>query len=114
MTLEPSAAVEVSAHRGDGLSVEMADGRLVIAIGIDSLMTAVRGGDFWDDDELKIVSADEFAADIVSELEREREDGTTPVHLMIDAAAEEAVEQGSLGVETKADEEIVYDRDGPR
>lgn len=37
------------------------------------------------------------------ELEREEEDGTTPVHLMMDKAMVEAVEQGSQWVELPTD-----------
>lgn len=85
-------------NRQHGLSVELIDGRLVIAIGIEALMTAVRGGDYWDDEEMSILNANALAASILHELEAEQDDGTTPVHLMIDAAAKEAINQGSLAI----------------
>jgi hypothetical protein len=36
-----------------------------------------------------------FARDVVRELNREAEDGTTPVHLLFDRAMAEAIDQGS-------------------
>lgn len=39
-----------------------------------------------------------FAEEIVNELTKEEEDGTTPVHLMIDKAMEDAIENGCEGV----------------
>ena len=41
----------------------------------------------------------EFARDVVRELNREAEDGTTPIHELLDRALAEAVDQGSLGCE---------------
>ena len=85
--------------RQHGLSVELVDGRLVIAIGVDALMTAVQGGDDWDEERWQITDPDAFAAGIVRGLEREEEDGTTLVHLAIDGAAQWALEQGEEGVD---------------
>ncbi len=39
-----------------------------------------------------------FAEELVGEFTREEEDGTTPIHLMIDKAMEEAIENGCDGV----------------
>lgn len=49
--------------------------------------------------EFKVTDPNAFARDVVSELNREEEDGTTPVHRMFDAVLTEAVEQGAEGVE---------------
>lgn len=84
--------------RQQPLTVEVEDDRLVISIGIDALATAVTGADFWDEDTMRIRDRDELARDIVRELEDEQDDGTTPVHLMIDAAAEAAVDNGSTAI----------------
>lgn len=40
-----------------------------------------------------------FARDVARELNREAEDGTTPIHLLFDSAMAEAIEQGSEHVE---------------
>lgn len=93
-------------NRQHGLSVELVDGRLVIAIGIDALITAVQGGDDWDEDRWKVSDPDAFAAGIVRGLKNEQEDGTTLVHLAIDSAAMWALEQGEPGVD-----ELVGDLD---
>ncbi len=104
----------MAGDRNQPLLVEIVDGELVIRIGIDTLIFAARTGDDWDE-RFVIVDADVFAEDIRHELEREQEDGTTPVHMLIDAAVEQAIDQGSLGIdEAGRGEEIVYDRDGPR
>ncbi|TVV75565.1 hypothetical protein [Sphingomonas solaris] len=88
------------------LSVEIVDGRLLISIGTGLLVHAVtNGSDFWDEVELVVTDPEAFAAAIAAELEHEEEDGTTPVHRMLDKAAERAVENGCDGVdETPADE----------
>lgn len=85
--------------REQALTIEIIDGRLLISIGIDALMTAVRGGDDWDDQQMTIVDPDVFAADIAHSLEHnEREDGTTDIHLAIDRAALDAIEGGCTAV----------------
>ncbi|WP_230770577.1 hypothetical protein [Sphingomonas sp. Leaf4] len=94
--------------REQGLKVELVDGRLVISIGIDALMTAVKGSPSWeqqieDDRGWSIEQPDGFAADVVAELEREEEDGTTPVHRMLDEAFEQAIDQGSLHIDLGKD-----------
>lgn len=97
--------VEQLSARNQGLLVELVDDRLVISIGIDALMLAVVAGDDWDEDEVTITSPDGFAQEIVAELEREEEDGTTPVHLLIDQAVQDALDAGSLSVRYAGDTE---------
>lgn len=102
-------------NRQHGLSVDIVHGRLVIAIGVDALMTAVDGGPHAPEDlGYRIDSRDGFAADILSALRDEEEDGTTLVHVMLDTATEKALDGGSTNVTYVVDEEVVYDRDGPR
>ncbi len=104
-----------TANRQHGLTVEIVHGRLVIAIGVDALMTAVDGGPHSPDDlGYRIDNRDGFAADIVSALRDEEEDGTTLVHVMLDTATEKSLDGGSTNVTYVVDEEVVYDRDGPR
>lgn len=86
-------------QREQPLTIEIVDGRLVVSIGIDALMEAVRGGDDWDDETMTIVDPDTFAAEIAHALETdEQEDGTTDIHLAIDKAATSAIEGGSEAV----------------
>lgn len=93
------------------LKVEVKGGRLVISIGIDTLAFAAENMDSnlsYDDDwkptkGFTVSNKKEFAEDVLRELEREEEDGTTPVHILLDSACEEAVNQGSLGVELHDD-----------
>lgn len=106
---DPSAV-----NRQHGLSVEIDEGRLVIAIGIDALMTAIDGGPHSPEDlGYRIDDRDGLAGEIVSALLDEEEDGTTLVHTMLDTATEKALEGGALCV-TFAPDEIIYDREGPR
>lgn len=95
--------------RDQGLFVEIVDGRLVISIGVDALMVAAHGSPAFEENEAgecdwKITSPDGFAEDIRHELEDEEEDGTTLIHIAIDAAIERALDAGSLNVSYGDDE----------
>lgn len=104
----------MAGDRNQALTIEIVEGELVIRIGVDTLMIAVQGADDWDDETMTIVDPDTFAAEIANALQNnEQEDGTTDVHLAIDKAAMHVVEYGTEAVRF-ADEEISYDRDGPR
>lgn len=97
----------IAANRQHGLTVEIVHGRLVIAIGIDALMTAVDGGPHSPDDlGYRIDNRDGFASDILSELRQEEEDGTTLVHVMFDTATEKALDAGSLNVTFEEDGDV--------
>lgn len=87
------------------LKVRIEKGQLVLSIGIETLAFATMNGTSGYFDGLKITNPRGFARDVVAELEREQEDGTTPVHAMIDAAAEAAAEQGSVHVADASDDE---------
>ena len=92
--------------RDTPLTIEVAGDEMVIRIGIDTLMVAVRGGDDWDDETMTILDADAFAAEIAHALEHnEQEDGTTDVHLAIDRAALHAFENGSEAVRLSGEED---------
>ncbi|MEP9401889.1 hypothetical protein [Sphingomonas sp. VNH70] len=98
---------DLAAPRQHGLSVEIEDGRLVIAIGIDALMTAIDGGPHAPEDlDYRILTRDGFAADIVQALEAEDDEGTTLVHVMFDSATERALDEGSLSVEFDEPERV--------
>lgn len=73
-------------------------GRLTISIGVETLKTAIEGGDRWVQGD-SISDPDAFAAEVVRALEQEDAVGSTAVHLLFDRAAEEAIEAGAGGVE---------------
>jgi hypothetical protein len=79
------------------------DGSIVIRVAIEALPTIIEGvGALWNSEGnpgFKITNVEEFAADLVRALNNEEEDGTTPIHTMVDAAIFDAIEQGALGVE---------------
>lgn len=75
------------------LTVVVDRDQLVIRIGVSTLAYAVQNGEDWTGE---IIDSKGFARDVVNVLLDEREDGTTPVHLLLDAAAQEAANQGSI------------------
>jgi hypothetical protein len=80
------------------LTVRIEGEDLVIRIGIPLLAHALQGAPNWDQSFL-ITDWESFTKDMIRELEDEEEDGTTPVHRMLDAAALGAIEGGSEHVE---------------
>ncbi|MBN9034242.1 MAG: hypothetical protein J0I23_31150 [Rhizobiales bacterium] len=78
------------------LTVTVEDGQLKISIGIALLAFAVQSPEAWPED-FYICDIPEFAKSMARRLQREEEDGTTLVHRMLDAAADEALEQGDDG-----------------
>lgn len=80
-----------------GLKAEIRGGELVISIPVETLCFAVMQRDSMGG--LRVVDRDEFAKDILRELWREEEDGSTLLHHLFDKAATEAANQGSLGLE---------------
>jgi len=83
-------------------------GSIVIRVAIEALPTVLEGA--WTSQSIgtryKITNLDEFSRDLVIELNREEENGTTRVHKMFDAAIEEAIGQGAFGIEEHEDQEI--------
>lgn len=87
--------------RESPLGVKIVDDQLQITIGIETLAFAAERYDyFWEgaDDDVKVTDPDEFAKDVVRELESEEEDGTTLVHLMFDKAFRAVVENGGESI----------------
>jgi hypothetical protein len=86
-----------------GLKIEINDSKLVISIGLDILKYALENGDNWDG---KITNIKGFAIDMINDhLNNEDEQGTTPVHILFDEAARQAIEQGSEHWEESEGEE---------
>lgn len=79
------------------LTCEIARGELIIRIGVETLAFAVNNGVAIAG--CKVTDAAGFAQDVLAELQSEQEDGTTTVHLLLDAAAARAVDFGSQFVE---------------
>jgi hypothetical protein len=91
------------------LSCKIENDELVVRIGIDTLAEAAEyeGREpFWRYDEdfgnivqdWKIVDNLGWAQDIVLELNKEKEDGSTPLTDLLDKMSENALDQGSLSV----------------
>lgn len=77
------------------LKIEVADGRLVISIGVSTLAYAAAHSPEFDCEDgslLAVKDEEQFARHTACELEREEEDGTTPVHRILDEAAGRAAE----------------------
>ncbi len=75
------------------LDVKIVDGMLAIRGGIKTLAFAVTAGEKG----FRVTEALVAADDILRELRREQEDGTTVVHEMLDRAALAAWENGGEG-----------------
>ena len=84
-------------ERESPLTVKVEGGALVIAIGVETLAFAVLAGEVFQEG-VTVPDPDKFAKEVVRELEQEREDGATPVHLLLDRAAERAAENGAEGI----------------
>lgn len=85
------------------LQVQIIDDRLVISIGIETLCYSAENCPRFYDGEtdkytLKVTDMAVFAQDVARELNREKEDGETPVCVLLDQAIEDAVGDGSKGV----------------
>lgn len=78
------------------LEVRVKDDELQIRIGAELLAYAVGNCQYLQSEGAVVASHQELARDICSELSREEEDGTTPLHRVFDAAAVAAYENGSL------------------
>jgi hypothetical protein len=94
-------------YYGQELKVTIEDGRLVIAIGVQTLAHATAFSEWANpfdeaaDDYIRtfaIEDAPQFAKDVVSAILDEREDGSTPLSDFLDKMAEAAIEDGSLGL----------------
>jgi hypothetical protein len=91
-------------HSGQAI---IENGAIVIRVPVENLAAVVEGS--WAaggmDTRFKVTGAAEFAADLVQELNREDDIGTTRIHKMFDAAIEEAINQGAFGIEEHEDQE---------
>jgi hypothetical protein len=90
------------------LAVSIDGGELVIRIGLNTLAHAIASGnDLHEYDErsgdylrrFAVTNPYVFAQDIVIELQREEEDGSTPLSHLFDQMGQYAIEEGSTGVD---------------
>lgn len=94
-------------RRDAPLAVAVTDDTLTISIGIDTL--AFAGNGFFqaeafaafgrEEPATKIIDNAVWAKEVAAILEKEEEDGTTPLHMLFDAAFESAANAGSEAVE---------------
>ena len=91
------------------LSCKLEGDELVIRIGIDTLAWAAQSEGrepFWTYDwekadfvqRWKVIDNLEWAKDVVREITREEEDGSSPLTNLLDKASEDALDQGSIAV----------------
>ena len=88
------------------LTITVEDAAIVIRLPLETMRVAAENceglatfnGSRNDFRKVRVTHLDIFAKEVVRELNREEEDGTTPVHLLFDAAFENAVEQGAEGI----------------
>ena len=88
-------------HRDAPLRCVIEDNQLVIRIGVATLVYAVNVGlndEYPEGQEPQVTDEDVFAAAILEQLEREDDEGTTCVHILLDEAAKAAIEDGCEGV----------------
>ena len=86
------------------LTVKLNKKGITINLPLSILKIAAEHSEYFGEQELRICDEEEFAKDVLYELLREEEDGSTPVIRMFDAAFEAAADQGSLGVYGPDDE----------
>jgi hypothetical protein len=111
-----------AARIGASLEATIERGALVVRIGIQTLAHAVTYSDWANPyDEatgdyvrsFAIVDAPQFASDVINEMLREREDGSTPLSDFIDRMSEAAVNDGSLGLHEDFDHRIKHGEKSP-
>lgn len=89
----PQPALPAQSRREQPLSVSVNDGCLNISIGVELLAHAITMGP-GGMGRVTVTDADVFAQSLVGGLLCEEEDGTTPVHRMLDKVAEQLAEDG--------------------
>jgi len=99
------------------LTVEAKDGELQISIGVNTLKHAAQNSPCepltWFDEKqgeymsYDVLDGEEFAKDVCRALRNEDEEGTTPVHRLLDKACWKAIEDGSGAVSEEPTKIIV-------
>lgn len=98
----------MSYYYGKPLAVEVSSGKVTIEIGIHTLAHASAYSDWANpfdearDDYIRtfaITDPEQFAGDVAHAMEREREDGSTPLSDFLDKMMQSALDDGSMGAE---------------
>lgn len=91
-----------------GAKAVVRGGQIVISIDVDALPLIVSGScaTYGLSGTWKVSHAPAFATEVCHALNAEREDGTTRVHLMFDAAFAHAIDQGAEGIEPVTEAEF--------
>lgn len=109
-------------HYDASLDVAIERGALVIHIGIQRLAHAVTYSDWanpYDESTgdyirtFAITDALQFAKDVASAMQDEREDGSSPLTDFLDKMSEEAINQGSLGLHEDFNHRIKHGEKSP-
>lgn len=105
---EPDGRPVEKPGRDSRLRTEIIDGELRISIGVDTLAGAhweAPYNDYYDADArdfvklCRVTNPDEFAKAVRHEIDREAENGDTPLYLFLDKVMLAAIENGCEGVE---------------
>lgn len=84
------------------------NGSLVIRVSLEALPMVLEGA--WAmnkfDTRLKITDAGEFSKELVYALNREDEQGTTPIHELFDKAILYVIESGGFGIDEHEDQTV--------
>lgn len=99
-------------NRHDPLKCYINDGVLTMAIGVECLAMAIKFNpeltEYNDKTgewvEPEVTDADKFAVEIMHAVQQESEDGTTLIHIALDTAAMNAIEDGAEGIKLPADQ----------
>jgi hypothetical protein len=80
------------------------DGKLVISLSIETLAHAARNSEYFfncAENGMNLTITDEatFAESVARSLNREEEDGSTPITRMLDKATDWVIEQGEEGID---------------
>lgn len=85
-----------------GMRVYRTARKIVIELPLSTLRVALHGSplnsDCYGNPAYRVTDKDMFGDAIVEALEREEDDGTTPLHRLFDAAILDAIEDGCEGV----------------
>jgi len=106
-------------YYGRPLNVSIKKGVLTISVGVNTLAYAVAFADWANpcrdvggrDEYVRdfaIIDPEQFAKDVASAMLHEREDGSTPLSDFFDKAAQDAVEDGSLGTDDAPSGGIIH------
>lgn len=98
-------------NRNDPLKCFIENGVLTMSIGVACLANAVKlnpdlaeyDSEAGEWNEPEITDPDKFAEEVLRAVQDESEDGTTLVHIALDTAAANAIENGAEGIKLPSD-----------